>query len=426
MKNLQSILLLFVANAISGVAQGISMIAIPWYFAKENFGSRFALIYAIITAISFFWGPICGTFVDKYNRKHIFLSLCAVCFFILSSVAAYGFYTGSLPWYLIAFVFLMTFMNYNLHYPNLYAFVQEITEQKYYGKITSYIEVHGQITTVLAGAGAAMLLEGTENGMLVFFGFNIPLGFDILPWKMHEIFFLDACTYVLAFTVISFIRFTPLIKRVTETGSIIQRFQTGFEYLKKNKNILLFGIVSYSIFVCVLITPFYLSSNYVEHHLNEGGGVFASSEMYYALGAIFAGIMIRKIFKNISIVSSIIIMTVLSMGLYFVMAVQASVAVFYGMNLLLGITNAGTRIQRINYLFKVVPNQFYGRVGSIFFLSNILFRVSFLLLFALPFFQEGHVVYSMGVLSLFLALSSFILITTYTSLMAPIKIAENK
>ena len=34
MKNSNAIILLFTANIISGLAQGISMIAIPWYFVE--------------------------------------------------------------------------------------------------------------------------------------------------------------------------------------------------------------------------------------------------------------------------------------------------------------------------------------------------------------------------------------------------------
>ena len=34
MKNKQAIYLLFLSNIISGLAQGISMIAIPWYFIE--------------------------------------------------------------------------------------------------------------------------------------------------------------------------------------------------------------------------------------------------------------------------------------------------------------------------------------------------------------------------------------------------------
>ena len=34
MKNKNAVYLLFLANIISGLAQGISMIAIPWYFIE--------------------------------------------------------------------------------------------------------------------------------------------------------------------------------------------------------------------------------------------------------------------------------------------------------------------------------------------------------------------------------------------------------
>ena len=42
-------------------------------------------------------------------------------------------------------VFGLTMFNYNIHYPNLYAFVQEITDKKHYGKINSYIEVQEKL-----------------------------------------------------------------------------------------------------------------------------------------------------------------------------------------------------------------------------------------------------------------------------------------
>jgi len=54
MKNLQALLLLFLANSISAVAQGISMIAIPWYFAELNQMGVFANIYIIVTLIGIF------------------------------------------------------------------------------------------------------------------------------------------------------------------------------------------------------------------------------------------------------------------------------------------------------------------------------------------------------------------------------------
>ena len=74
MQNRSAIVRLFAANTISGLAQGISMLAIPWYFADtlQNI-PLFGKIYAITTLISLFWGLYVGTLIDKYNRKHLFL-----------------------------------------------------------------------------------------------------------------------------------------------------------------------------------------------------------------------------------------------------------------------------------------------------------------------------------------------------------------
>lgn len=416
-KNLQAILLLFVANSISQVAQGISMIAIPWYFAQSGETARFGWIYAIITIISLFWGPYSGTIVDRYNRKHIFLWLCTICGLLLFAVSSLGFYWGALPWYFVALVFLLTFMNYNLHYPNLYAFVQEITEKQHYGKVTSYVEIVGQVSSVLAGAGAALLLEGTKNGELTLFGIAFDIGWDIPKWDIHQIFFLDACTYVLAFLIIIFIKYKPLLERSTETGAVLDRLKVGLNYLRDNPYVFLFGVASYSIFVVTLLTTFYLAAKYVEAHLHMGGEVFASFEMFYAIGAVFAGLAIRWLFNKVTTTMSVIIMMFVTMAIYFSIAFTTNVGIFYLAAFFLGITNAGTRIQRITYLFNRVPNQVFGRASSIFYITNVLFRIGFLLLFTLAFFHEGnHVIYTFAILGLFLLLSALVLIKYYRKL----------
>jgi hypothetical protein len=58
--------------------------------------------------------------------------------------------------------------------------------------------------------------------------------------------------------------------------------------------------------------------------------------------------------------------------------------------IILGLTNAGTRILRVSYLFETVPNQFYGRVNAVFFLSLLVFRSLLIAAFALPFFQTSE------------------------------------
>jgi hypothetical protein len=54
--NPRALLLLFIANTISGAAQGISLIAIPWYFIDRlQAPVLFSQFYSIFTLASIVW-----------------------------------------------------------------------------------------------------------------------------------------------------------------------------------------------------------------------------------------------------------------------------------------------------------------------------------------------------------------------------------
>jgi len=371
------------------MAQGISMIAIPWYFAQQDKMASFAFVYILTNLISLFWIPYSGAMIDRYNRRKIFLFLTTTCGTIILLIGSLGIFLEGLPWQLVAGVFMLTFLNYAVHYPNLYAFVQEIIEPVHYGKITSYLEIQGQLTSILAGAGAAFLLEGTTAGTFHFLGLACEWPFTIIAWDIHEIFLLDASTYFISFLIILFIRYEPLQTRESERGGIWAELITGYQYLRQNPYLFLFGVASYSVFVAMLLQAFFLGALYANVHLQAGANVYATSEIFYATGAVFAGLAIRKIFGKVSLPSGIITMTFITALLFMTLAIGKSVWLFFIMLLILGITNAGIRILRTTYLFSTIPNQVFGRATSIFNLSNILFRIFFLAIFSIPFFQNG-------------------------------------
>ena len=129
MKNKHAISLLFLANIISGLAQGISMIAIPWYFVKiVSRPEFFANAYLLITFLTLFWGLYAGTLIDRYSRKRLFIIINLFCGLFIGGIAYFGIHNQHLGDVLIILVFGITIFNYNVHYPNLYAFGQEITE----------------------------------------------------------------------------------------------------------------------------------------------------------------------------------------------------------------------------------------------------------------------------------------------------------
>ncbi len=407
MKNYQAIILIFVANTISGVAQGISMIAIPWYFARQMEMTAFGIFFMSISLVSLFWSPYSGTLVDKYNRKQIFLVINMISGVVLGAIACWGHWNGGLPLWIVALAFCLTTLNYNVHYPNLYAFIQEITESKYFGRITSFLEIQSQSSSVIAGACAAVLLEGFQGRVV---GYPI----HVSAWSIEQVFFLDSATYFIAFGMLALIRFDPIKPRNIDHGSIVERLRTGFRFLKSRPNLFWFGLFSYAIFVSVLISTFFLFATYVNNHLQRGGEIYALSEITYALGAILSGILIRRVFRRYSIPKAIIVMT-LAMGIGFILLFTSkSVILFVVLTGILGLTNAGTRILRVIYLFYAIPNEVFGRAMSIFYIAHTLFRVSFLALFSLHFFTAGDgIVFACLILGTFLIISGLILSYLY-------------
>lgn len=390
------------------------MIAIPWYFTKSDSISTFGLTYMLANILCIFWVPYCGTFVDRYDRRKLYMAVTIASGLVLLLVSSIGYLQDGLEWFWVGFIFIFTFLNYNLHYPNLYAFLQEVTERKYYGRITSFVEIQGQLTRMAAGAFAAFLLEGTKAEGVKVFGYTFNLPFEVKPWQIHEIFFMDGMTYFLGFCIILAMRYTPLVERTRAKGAVLDQLKVGYDYLRSHVTIFIFGVFSFSIFITILMSNFFLIAVYVDKHLLASGDVYASAGIFYSVGALFAGLAIRRIYSGTSIPMAVIINTFLAAGLFGLMSVTNSVLITFISFIFLGVTNAGTRILRITFLFLNVPNEVFGRANSIFALTNIIQRIFFLGIFSMAFFQvDNHVIYAFAILSVFLVASAGVLIRFY-------------
>lgn len=421
MKNQKALNLLLIANAISGFAQGISIISIPWYFTSTlHKNSEFGIIYAIVTFATLFWSLYAGTLIDKYSRKKIFLSNNLLGGIILGSAAFTGWHLGEVPEWGIMMVFTATIFIFNIHYPALYAFGQEITEKEKYGKMNSLLEIQVQATTMISGALAAVLLSGTKNQTAAVFGFVVHLPADIEKWSMYKIFAMDAVTYFIAAVLILFIRYKPVVEKIIDTGTILERIRTGYRFLKEHPLIFLFGNASYAIFVVLLVEANQVMPMYVNNHLKADASVYASAEMYYAVGALLAGFAITKIFQRMHSVMSIILMMFLTVIGSYICSLTKHAMVFYAFSFLIGVTNAGTRILRITYLFHHIPNHIIGRTSSVFNVINVLFRTSLIGIFSLPFFvSSNNVIYAYAICGTFILLWIIPLVMNYNKLVKP-------
>lgn len=419
MKNAPALTLLFIANSISGFAQGVSMLAIPWYFASIiNRPGTFGVMYAIVTFFTIFWTLFFGTYIDRYPRKNIFLGISIAGALVLGGVSLTGFVQGEVPLPLIIAVFASTMFIYNIHYPTLYAFGQELTEKANYRKVNSLIEIMGQSTNMIAGAIAAILLSGTDaDGAFNLLGWQINLPFVIERWEMHEIFLMDCSTYLLAIILISFIRYTPAENLRIDTAPILQRMKAGVSFLKDRKLLFIFGVCSYTIFVVLLVELHFLLPMYVDNHLQLEGDVYSSSEVYYTLGALAVGLTLGRLMQNISEVKAIIFNMLATTIVMALCTFTKSVGIFFFVSFVMGITNSGTRILRVTYLFNQIPNNIIGRASSVLHVINVLMRTGMILLFSLPFFAQGsNVRWAYLISGVFVLIFVFPLLANYKKL----------
>jgi MFS family permease len=418
LQNKKAIAITLAANSVSSISQGIVIISVPWYYTSViDKPSDFGIVYLIVTCLSLFWGLYAGTLIDKHDRRNIFRNISIAGAILMGTIAFSGFQMGEIAPLLVAVAFGMTLMVFNIHYPNLYAFAQEISDAKDYSRIASYLEVIGQFTTALAGAAATLLLTGSEGGKIVLLGFAIPSPIDFEPWQLQEIFLLDAITYSLAAVLISFIKYTPISERHPEPGTMFDRLRSGMRYLKEHYLIFIFGNASYSIFVTILVLGFFLAPIYVSQHLNMEAYVYTTSEIYFAFGSIMAGAFISRLFAKVPNVLAIIITSATAAMVYFYAATNNSAAVFYMAMAILGFCNAGTRVLRVTWIFNRVENQVIGRTSSVFQFVNVILRAGFIALFSTAFFMEGNnVVFAMMILGFFAMTSAFVLLFNYGKL----------
>lgn len=412
MENKKALFQLLTANAISQFAQGISMLAIPWYFAKQlGEASFFATFYAVATFTTLFWGLYAGTLIDKFPRKNIFMALCLFSFLVLGISSAIGFYQGETPMVVAALVFCFTIFNYNIHYPTLYAFGQEITEKENYAKTNSLLEIMGQSTNVLSGAMAIVLIEGFSQTI---FGWNI----YIEAWSIQEIFLLDASTYIVAFIFIKSIKYTPKVKEIKASKeSAWLRLKEGFHFLKKNPLLFYFGNASYTVFIFVLVSTHLLWPMYIDQHLNVSGGIYAATKVIYALGAVLSGFFITKLLLKTNTIKSIIILMVTAAIAFFILTITQNFYYLLFLSIFFGISNAGVRIMRVTYLFNHIPNHIIGRTNSVFQSINIFLRSVFIGLFSFAFFAEGsQIVWAFVIAVVAILLSIIPLLLHYKSL----------
>lgn len=419
MKSKRSLFLLFSANIISGFATGITFISVPWYlvstFGETDGKLRNALMMGVVTLVSLIWGIYVGTLIDKYNRKRIFQFQTLISGTILLVSSLLGFWFGAPPFLVVGLVAMTTTLTFNVHYPNLYAFVQELFAPQYYQAVNSAIEVQGQVTNFLGMTAAGLFMAGTKE-----FSWW-PQFLEMEPWNMQEIFLLDGITYFCAFSLISFIRYTPGEYMQQASGNVWRRIRLGMGYLFERKPLLVFGLASYTLFFTLLVFIKVALHIYVNDYLDAGkltgAKLVTQFEAIFAIGAGLtgiAGLVFSKRDNKNTLIRLVIALLLLGAGVYIALSFTKIGWVLVAGGFVMGITNSGIRILRTTYISLMVSNSYIGRVHSFFQMANVSMRAIFIFALALPFFSDAgngeNIIFATLAMALFCIISAILLL----------------
>jgi DHA3 family macrolide efflux protein-like MFS transporter len=366
------------------------MLSIPLYFARNNNSGTFNFAYGLITLSTLVWGMFAGTLVDQYSRKNVFICTSLIQALMLLGVSSIGFASGSIPDLLILAVFSTTLLGYQIHYPNLYAFAQEITPSQQYARITSQLEISGQCTSVLSGALAALLLAGCQQGINPGLWHQLTVFLPAIePWSLGEIFAFDGITYLVAALLISRIRYEALSSSRADDSSVFNRIGACLAFIREKPLLIVFGSFSNVVFVAVSVQLHTLMPSYLLNQLRTGAFMTGAAQAVFAGGALLAGLTARRIFAGFSTPQTIILLMALAGCGFATLAISSSTFLFCIFCLLAGFANTGIRIFRLTWLLKKVPNYLIGRINSVFTISNTAMRASFSLLFSQAYFTSG-------------------------------------
>lgn len=386
--NRTAIILLLFSIITSGIAQGIIIIAIPWYFTETlQQNSLFALWYAILTLFGLFWGLYSGVIIDKINRKKILTYInftSALVFIFLWLICTFNNYNHP-------FIFFIAFSVCSLYYiiffPNLYALLQELVEPKNYVKINSIIEIQSQIIHIIAAISCGILLSGSN----VFFSYFKLNNNTITSWSIQDIFWLTAILYLVTVILLHPIKY---VKKNTNNLPVLKdvfnEVKMAFQFLKNKKEILIYGICSQIIFAFLIVELFTLLPLFVQKCLNETIVIFSLADVTYGLGAIIAGLITFFLLKFIAKIDLTILLIIITGYAISLMIHIQEIYTFFLASLLIGITNASARVTRMSYFFDAIPNNFIGRVNTIFNSINTLIRSGLILLFSIVWFSYDN------------------------------------
>ncbi|WPP42405.1 MFS transporter [Paenibacillus hunanensis] len=377
---------LLVGNITSAIGVGITGIAIPWTLIKNYDQGEQILGYTMIftTLFLFLMSPFIGVWIDKFSRKRFLIAIEVIGLVLTGICCIYGFFHHTLLiWQIILLQFLGS-LYYATHIPARIAFVQELFDGSQFKYLNSILETQSQVASMLSAALASFLIERVS---------------------LNTILIIDFFTYLICIASLALIPYSFVARSHTKEITFLADLYEGFQYITKNKIIILFFLFSTMPFISVLVGN-YINPIYVASVLQENAEVLGFSNIMYTIGAIVIGVTVSFMMNKIGSYKTVILTSFIYLIGTILTLVFPVTAIFLWAQILRGAGNSGTKVASNTIMMQLVPKSHIGRVNSFFSSISLLIRLCLLSLFT-PLIASIGASYAIAIITLLLIVAFF-------------------
>ncbi|TYR80537.1 MFS transporter [Priestia megaterium] len=346
-KRFQAIL---IANILSSIGSGITMIAIPLLLVMQPNGNKlFGVVMLAMTVFSFLITPSIGYVIDKFSRKKLLLIGEFTGFLTIFLFALSGFFSDYATWHYVA-LYGIGSLYYTFFYPTIFAFNQEVFDSKVLHSLNGMMEIQGQLSSMIAGAAASIMLT---------------------KWDIQWILVFDCFTYIVAFYFFSKVEY---VKTKSLSNEHKPKIAEGYHFINQNKRLSIFLFLSLMPFISVMLTN-YLFPIYLIEQLKASSEAYGIQNMFYGFGALLAGVFVPVFIQKMGN-EQVILFTVsaFAIGMSFIIYMKW-LPLYFLFICFLAFMNAATRVARNTFIMEHIPNELVGRVDSIFRLVSLAVRI---------------------------------------------------
>ncbi|KXU35390.1 hypothetical protein AXK12_05310 [Cephaloticoccus capnophilus] len=375
---------LIIANILSSMGVGITLITIPWLIVQREGGAElYGWNNIAATIVLLIFAPYYGSWLDKHSRKTALVAGEAFGALTAAAMTAWILATGVSENWQLLLLFFCGVLYYSLHFPAKFAFIQQVFDRRHYQSLLGLMEVQGQIATMLAGGLASVLIDRLPFGLILLFNAaTYAASFFILRTLPYR------ATHLAADDSANHDHPDPTTAAPTPPESPVMSFITGLRWMMGER-------LAFSVFLICTLAPFiavmvggYMFPVYVQTVLEASASVYGRGEVALAIGAILAGLALPRLITGHSQAGLAIGLMGLFLAGLGLLSLVPGTGAFYVALLMLGLGNAGARVVRGSVMLHSVPNALMGRVNVVMATAERLIR-TLLMLGAIALISRG-------------------------------------